>query len=89
MNNKRKLLNALRMRMSWFGYEFSDVSHPFDDRFCVAIQRPDKKIMTVYIDSDETDYDVIVNLIHDDPEITEIRNDPSTKIVQEGANDGE
>ena len=73
---KKKLLNALRVRLEYRGYKFGPVSNPFDDRFCIAVKNPDGKSRVVFIDENETDYDMIAQVLDSDKDATEITKLP-------------
>ena len=70
---KRKLLNALRVRMGWLGYEFGQVTNPFESRFCIAVKNPDGKSRVVFIETENPDYDGVASYLHHYPETTEIK----------------
>lgn len=56
---KKKLLNALRVRMTWRKYQIGIVTCPFDDQFHVAVVNPEGNIIDVYTPKDYDDYDAI------------------------------
>lgn len=84
VNYRQRLLNALRVRMGWLGYQFGHVMNPFESRFCLAVKNPDGKARMVFIDRRDTDYDVIAEALHRMPDLTEIEYSET----QEAASDG-
>ena len=60
---KKKLLNALRVRMGWQGYKVGIVTCPFDDQFHVAVVNRKGDLIDVYVPQDYADYDSIAKAI--------------------------
>ena len=69
---KKKLLNVLRVRMGWLGYEFGQVTNPFEDRFCIAVKNPDGKSRVVFLGESSNDYDAIAEQLHESENATEL-----------------
>lgn len=72
MSNKRKLLSALKVRMGWLGYEFGQVTNPFESRFCIAVKNPDGMSRVVFMNESVTDYDAVAAELHESQNATDL-----------------
>lgn len=84
---KRKLLNALKVRMGWLGYEFGPVSNPFETRFCIAVQNPDGSNRIVFIDENENNYDAIAGCLFENADLTNVSICKETETLEENPDD--